>query len=407
MNPDKPPITPNNQAENIDDDCPEFDPEGAKKLIEKESTEKEPITIDQLFKINPDDYPIFSRQGGVREKSYGKGYEGRTLGINETLGLMVGRTAETISVISGEADGTPPFDHVIYLDKSARPVSWLVDEFWDDFADSEQPSKSFLAIDRRVWFKILKMPILPNEYIEAPDGSTHLIGPDDVNAYFHNVVDDKDILARIRALFIEGGIGTEDPDTILNTPTVLDGKRLLIIDEVKRSGSTLHIAKRLLKAAIPELEVVEGHTFWSDNEMPNPNTDERQMGFAPVWYPTDHSDWRGRGVKDINPKYYEDQFDNDPTPQNRALKYGAFVLGEPLRPEDEPGQLSQHLAEEIHRMHDDYEAGHILPQLYWHSPEKQLKRMEEQGVKFVPAEEAFKDPHSYLSLVKKRDELKK
>lgn len=397
MNTEKPLVTPTEAPEETVDDYPEFNPDGAQEFIEKES-----IGVEQLFKINPDDYRIFSKQGGIRPKQYGGGLEARTLSIHETLGLMVGRTAEMVSVITGE-DGGTPFDHVIYLDKSARPVSWLVDEFWDDFTDSEQPSKSFLAIDRRVWLRKMGMNLLTNEYVEESNGSTHVAGPSDVDEYFGNI--DKETLARIRALYIEGGIETEDPEEIFNTPTVLDGKNLLIVDEVQRSGSTLYIAKKLLKAAIPELKSVDGHVFWTDTTRFLDNG-EQQMGLTPVWYPEDHSDWTGRGVKDINPAYFENQFNNDPTPQNRAYKFGAIVLGEPLiHPEDEPGQPSWHLREEIHRMHEDYDAGHILPQLTWKAPEKLYEEMQKRGVEFIPAAEAKSHPNSYLSLVEKRDKI--
>lgn len=381
------------QAEDKSEDYPKFDPEAAKKL-----------QGETLFDLSPDDYPIFSKQGGVRRNRFTGRLEERNLSIHETLGLMVGRTADTIAKISGETDGTP-FDHVIYLDKSARPVSWLVDEFWKDFADSEKPSESFLAIDRRAWLPRMDIKLLANEYIEEASGATHVAGPSDIDEHFKKIENNKELLARIRALYIEGGIDTEDPETILNTPTVLDGKNLLIVDEVQRSGSTLYIAQRLLKAAIPELNKVEGHVFWSDTSRPLDNG-EKQMGLTPVWYPQDHSDWRGRGVKDINPAYFENQYENDPTPQNRALKFGAIVLGEPLiHPEDEPGQPSWHLREEMHRMHEDYLAGHILPQTSIDSPEKMYKQMEKNGVQFVPQAEAKNNPHSYLSLCEKRDRV--
>jgi len=75
-------------------------------------------------------------------------------------------------------------------------------------------------------------------------------------------------LAAIRSLFIEGGIENEDPDEIMRTPTILDGKRLLIVDEVSRTGATLSIAEFLFRAAIPEASHVEGTYFWHPAEPP-------------------------------------------------------------------------------------------------------------------------------------------
>lgn len=383
--------SPNSETPN---DFPTFSPEQAKKL-----------RGESFFDLDPDKYSIFSQQAGVRENPITKKMEKRTLSIHETLGLMVGRTAGTIAKISGE-NGETPADHVIYLDKSARPVSWLVNEFWDDFTDSEKPSESFLAIDRRRWFERMGIKLEKDEYIKDADGSSHIAGPSDVDKHFEVIKNDKELLARIRSLYIGNGIETENPDEIFRTPTVLDGKNLLIIDEVSRSGSTLYIAQLLLKAAIPELKSVNGHVFWSDNSTKNNVTGETQMGFTPVWYPQDPNDWRGRGVKDINPAYFEEQYSKNPTPENRALKYGSIVLGEPLvDPTEEPGQPSLHLRKEIHQIHEDYRAGHILPELSSKMPEKIFDQLEKWGVKFIPEDRVKNEPHAYVNLAKKRNQI--
>lgn len=360
------------------------------------------------FNVDPEDFPIFSQQAGLREDEYTGKMENRTLNINETLGLMVGQTAKTIAAIQGEKNGIPKIDHVIYLDKSARPVSWLVDDFWDDFADTPAPEKSYLAIDRRPWFDMVGIELVGHEEIRDPDGTLRPAKGSDFWKAYENVPEEKkkEWSARIRALYIEGGIDSEDPDVIMSTPTVLDGKNLLIIDEVSRSGSTIEIAVGLLKRAIPELASVNGHVFWNDGF--SIRDGETQMGNAPVWYPKDPSDWRGRGVRDIDPSWYEAKYRSNPSKMARAERYGAFVLGVPLvNREEEPGELSWKLREEMRKMHQAYEAGKILPNLPASAEtvlDKMIEKLESFGVEFVPASEAAKNPNSYSALAKKRDQ---
>lgn len=128
------------------------------------------------------------------------------------------------------------------------------------------------------------------------------------------------------------------------------------------------------------------------------------MGKAPVWYLGDPSDWRGRGVKDINPEYYHKQYEENPNNITRAEMYGSFVLGEPLRnKEDEPGQLSWKLREEMKKMHQDYQDGHILPDTPSGSDEvseRIIAKMEELGVEFMPEELAKGNPNTHQNLIK-------
>ena len=135
---------------------------------------------------------------------------------------------------------------------------------------------------------------------------------------------------------------------------------------------------------------------------------EIQMGNAPVWYPHDLSDWRGRGVKDINPAFYENQYKKNPNNKTRAEKFGSIVLGEPLLDRnDEPGQPSWKLREEIERMRDDYDSGHILPTLFNGINEDiadvMIDRLEGLGVEFVPPEQAKGNQNALSNLLAERD----
>ena len=371
------------------------------------SGERKEETPETRFNVDPKEFSILSKQAGVRNRFGNESFSAETLSINETLGLMVGRTAETIATLVGDDEKIPPADHVVYLDKSARPVSWMVDSFWEDFTEKERPEKSYLAIDREFWFRYAGVELLPGQYIKNPDGSTRLATAED----FPIEKISRETLARIRALYIEGGIEDEDVEKIMQTPTVLDGKNITIIDEVSRSGSTLGIAKKLIHAAIPEAKSVNGHIFWSDN-LTITDSGESQMGSTPVWYPKDKLDWRGRGVKNINPKYFEHIYEKNPTPKNRANNFGSLVLGEPLDdPKDEPGQLSWKLRDDIAKMHEEYKKGHILPNLP-NGPtaggevdDRMCDYLENLGVELAQPSEAKNPQYTYLSLIEKRNQL--
>lgn len=359
------------------------------------------------FKLNKDNYYLLKEQAGNRLSKFSNKMEIMTLNLEESASLMVGSTAETISFLSGE-EGAPAADEVIYLDKSARPVSWLVDEFWGDFTDAEKPNSSYLAIDRRTWFPYVGVELIGNEEIRDPDGTIHAATGEVFWEHFNRLPENtqKEYLAKIRCLYIDGGITEEDPDKIMNTPSRLDGKNITIIDEVARSGSTMEIATGLIARAF-NAKSVNGHVFWAD-EFKKTDKGETQMGAAPFWYPQDSNIWYGRGVKDIDVEFYRSIFENNPTPENRAKAYGAFVLGIPLNPqelEEEPGRVSTKVRDDIEQLHKDYVEGHVLPQTGNIEPDSQVYKritgkMEELGVEYAPIEEAKNKYNSYGYLIK-------
>ena len=363
--------------------------------------------VETRFHVDREDFPIFSRQSKLVPR--GGELVSEELSIDETLGRMVGSTAETIETILGESDKkTPRADHVIYLDKSARPVSWIVDEFWKEFTDEEKPSKTFLAIDRRKWLKppYSGAKIDGHEYIEEASGDKKVASLSD----FHVERIPIELLAGIHGLYVEGGVPEgATPEEIMEMPTILDDKNVTIIDEVSRSGATLGIARQLIATAIPKTKSVNGHVFWRAGSIQVGG--ESQMDSSPVWYPADSSDTTGRGVKDINELYYKTLYLHEQTNQNRALMQGAFVLGEPLlEPEKERGQRSLKLRTEIERMYEEYKAGHILPNMT-SNPESSVsdrlfEKFESYGVEFVPEVPGKKNPRSYQELCRQRAKKK-
>lgn len=335
------------------------------------------------FHVNPKDFPIFSRQTELGKKW---GDRAKTLSLDDTMGRFVKATADCIAVLAGEDEGEglqsenlPAADHIIYLDKSARPVSWLNNVFWDSFTDKPRPKHSYLAIDRMEWFARTTTPVDSSGYIKDPNGeSSHVAQFKD---FLKENVTDEDI-ARIRALYIPGGIDDEDIEKIMSTPTGLEGKNITIIDEVGRSGSTLDIAKYLISRAIPEAASVNGYTYWDTDTQISPDG-EYQIRSVPVWY--DANSRAGRGIGDVNEDYFTKRYEQNPTPKTRAQKFGSIVLGEFINLSEEPGNKSRQLAKEIQIMRKEWDNGHIMMSIPKHySNEKWIAHLEQQGVKFIP-----------------------
>lgn len=339
----------------------------------------------ERFRVDVSDYPLFRQQ--VVQRPAKDHLESEVWNIDRTVSTYVTDTADLISAIDGTAEYsiTDPYhekefkgvkaDHVLYLDKSARPVSWLVNMFWDDFSEEERPEHSYLNIDR---LRMLDFAGISHRegYVAEPSGAMH-------RATFADFEKEADklpleVFAGIRAQYIDGGIDTEDPEEIMKMPTKLDGKNLLIVDEVADTGLTMEMSKYMLKKAIPELKSVHGTYFWDAGKSKLQNGDTQQLS-VPVWYNSTHSD--GRGIADIDESYYQKKFEENPTSRNRARKMGAFALSVPKNLETEHGQRSRELAREMRKMQEDYQDGRIFVRrpMRW-GQERVMKMLQDEGV---------------------------
>lgn len=350
----------------------------------KANTTSEELLPAEKYRVSPDDYPIFRKQ--VQEHPHLGNNTKVSWNIDKTMSRYVTATA---SLIAAE-DGTAPYyeegdrpkpDHVIYLDKSARPVSWIVNEFWKDFSDEQRPEHSYLNIDRLPWLRRAGLELDMAGYLEDKDGQSR---KPNFNDFVKNV--DKipqETFAKVRALYVEGGIETDDPMEVMKLPTKLDGKNLLIVDEVKDTGVTLDIAKYILKRAIPELASVNGEYFWSPGFKASKDGHERQHLSVPVWY--SHKTSLGRGVGDVNEAFYKERYEKIPNPKTRAQAMGALALSEVTDLARESGGLSRELAREIQQMHKDYREGKILMSYpeNW-SYERMKENVEKQGLRLEP-----------------------
>lgn len=347
-------------------------PETPKLNIPEETKQ---LDFSERFNVNPDNFPIFNRHAHGSEE----------WNINKTLSTYLTRTAELIAKMDGtstfpEDENKPKTDCVVYLDKSARPVSWLVNAMWEDFSSEKRPESHYLAIDRTPWFQRVHADVDSGGHRIKNDASDpdELATGDDFIKKAENL--DSDIFARIRSLFIDGGITEEDPEKIMNTPTILDGKNVLIVDEVKHSGATLDIAKFLMQKAIPEAHI-DGAYFWTE-------TDSKNKMLVPTWYSS--KDLYGRGIGDVDQSFFDKRHEQFKTDKTRAQAYGALVLGSYINLNNEPPVMnvknpSRELAAEIVRMRDLYESGNIafMPPMNY-SDDVADKACEDQGIVVSP-----------------------
>ncbi|MCR5530880.1 MAG: hypothetical protein K6F26_03415 [Lachnospiraceae bacterium] len=378
----------------------------------------------------PDEFPVLSKQTHWVLQN-GKIVSER-IPITENVMHYVQDTALLISRIAGlvgTKTGAPgkPFDHVIYLDKSARPVSWLVNLFWKDFAVSDEnnqlprPPHSYLNIDRAPWFRNVGIAVNDDgRQRENGELATYL---DFVNS-IHNLSFRH--LAEIRALYIKGGISNEDPDWIISHPTLLDGKRILVVDEVSRTGATLDIAQHLIRLAFPETEIVEGTYFWNPSEPMLQRGSETMLTSLPVWY--DPNSEKGRGIGAPSPSYYrsvleqyEKESKNNPTApidlnKLRTHAFSSSVFSAPFLNESggvlslSEERLTRELSADLLKLHEEYRQGHIffVPPRQWIRMRKYKQIIEEQGVLLLSPDlsEAEQDqlrklPLFYLNFIEK------
>src|SRR5690606_21821980 len=113
-----------------------------------------------------------------------------------------------------------------WLDKSARPLSWLTKELWPQLAADKdgnipaEPEHRFVNIDRNQWASSID-----------PDGT----GITNVDSL------DQSIIRSLRSVFLENPNDRAEGLTehIDEAPAQLDGKQAIIVDEVRSTGRTL------------------------------------------------------------------------------------------------------------------------------------------------------------------------
>jgi len=266
----------------------------------------------------------------------------------------------------------------------------MVRRFWADFAahNARMPQQRFLAIDRRRWFALIGKPLDEKGYGEFDGNFRKAKSADfDVDLVPHKV------LAGIRAQFVI--VDIESEDDVFSRPTTLDGKRVMMIDEVSDSGSTVEIAQMLIRAAIPDIASTSGYVPFGHGigDVASVNTPEGialQMAGPPLWY--DERDGSGgRGVGEVHEEYYRlgDRDDyKTASAYSAALKryMGRFALSTPylqmIDPESSKGYSPDNvkivtdtealkLHSDISQLLEDYRGGRILVAPYMIGSSKQ------------------------------------
>ncbi len=203
------------------------------------------------------------------------------------------------------------YDTVIYLDKSARPVSLMVREMWDIFApDKPRPDTKFANVDAHYWL---------HDSEARPE--THEV---------HAMVIPQSVIQELQNAFKnEFYQKDENGNVLLNGSNQPIGKKVLIVDEISVTGSSLVLAKKMFEAAFPGVEF--GTKPWLQST--NVERGGRKIPVElPVWY--HENDVNGRFVGDI--------------------KEGSQIFSAPLEGTD---PLSQALRADIKQMAVDIRSG--------------------------------------------------
>lgn len=214
-------------------------------------------------------------------------------------------------------------DVVIWLDKSARPVSWLTKELWPKLAAdpetgevAKMPEFKFVNIDREQWVNELD-----------PEGT----GIMDIGRI------DETIIRGLRSVFVPDAKLKREvglTESIDSAPSLLDNKTIMIVDEVYGTGRTLEYATAFFRKAFPTAKV--GYAHW----MRNVSFRDGAKGNAdlPVWYKADSQ--YGRGVGNRNDSLSAKS-------QSITQKLGRSFLSTALRESD---PQSEQLRKEIHEL---------------------------------------------------------
>lgn len=177
------------------------------------------------------------------------------------------------------SDGSRP-DQVLFLDKSGRPVAWLVKALWPVLAREPGsryrdgrvpplPGMRFANIDREQWWDMT--------------GGTEM-GRVDVS----RVPDDA--IGSLRSVFLRRE--PRESESPFDVESLLDGQSILVVDEVSNTGDTLLIATGLVRRAFPGCEVAGEH--WMTPGSVRDRSGMARTADVPVWYRSDT--WAGRLV---------------------------------------------------------------------------------------------------------------
>ena len=219
-------------------------------------------------------------------------------------------------------------DFVIYLDKSARPVAWLVRSLWDCLAAVDDSGRTVTR---------------PGTLFVKIDGQL-------IDRTTNTPRDTPESLADLRSVFID--VSPPEGLRAMQAPSFLDGKEVLIVDEIQVSGTTLDKAYAFLKDAFPTTRF-STHA-WMDERVSRPDGGVPPPPLNDVrWY--ERGNDRNRPVREtVEPEWGEVLKASDP-----RIRRGWSWLAK-VPPVQEPG--AKQLMAEIAQIGVDIRAG-VLPYL--------------------------------------------
>lgn len=230
-------------------------------------------------------------------------------------------------------------DSMVFLDKSARPVAWLMRALWPTLGFKEfdasgkpiiapMPEAKFANIDREQWAHVMGR----SEVREGQGLTLENVHPDTIDS--------------LTGLFAQKNMDADDY-IAKDEATLFDDKNVLIVDEVSASGDTLRMAAALFGRAFQNANSIE-EAHWMT---PEKKYDKRSGGTRnaelPVWYKRD--DPYGRLVGD------RDDLHSSHSPSMRQRR-GAMFLSGRLPQEDAKGKQ---LREEMYQLGRDVASGEM------------------------------------------------
>ncbi len=171
-------------------------------------------------------------------------------------------------------------DDLVFLDKSARPISWFIRELWDllvlGHVDVTRPRHRFINLDRQMW---------RDQTGGAEEGSGMGVSLD-TPGLRQDAADLRDAF-RIRL------------DRPERQETFFTGRTVMVVDEVRVSGDTLAIARSFLEAAFPDArKILTAH--WMTPRIVTGRGDVRYNANLPIWYSDQTTHGRGIGNRDVH-----------------------------------------------------------------------------------------------------------
>lgn len=270
--------------------------------------------------------------------------------LTDDLIYTITQGVEVNNPVTGERETKQP-DYVVWLDKSARPVSWLTKELWDTLASDENgnipkiPEFRYVNIDREQWINEID-----------PNGSG-MLNINNING---------SIIRSLRSVFVEPKYKKDGlNETVDEAPSELDGKTVLIVDEVQASGRTLAMAKQFFQRAFPDTTFATAH--WMKGQIqkfvPGEGTVQGNADL-PVWYK--ENDVTGRGVGNRDERLSQKS-------NSLTQRLGSWFLSTSLNTDD---PRSTQLRRELHMLAEDTKHGRVLV-----NPSLQRDDFEERAVR--------------------------